>query len=66
MGTSDREDAAWQMAWSWVVREHERPLNADERNDLIRWLQADPLHRQNYEEAARVWLLSGLVPSPDD
>jgi len=61
---ANRDDPAWQTAWNWVLREHERPLDAGEQSELIQWLKADPAHYRDYEEASRIWLLSGLVP-PD-
>jgi ferric-dicitrate binding protein FerR (iron transport regulator) len=57
-----RDDPTWQTAWNWVLREHERPLNAAEQSELVQWLKADPAHYKNYEEASRIWLLSALVP----
>jgi transmembrane sensor len=66
MGNSDRDDPIWDTAWAWVVREHERSLDSDAQRDLIRWLKADPAHLKTYEEASRIWLLSGLLPPSDD
>jgi len=66
MSNPDREDPAWQTAWRWVIREHEGPLPAEEQEELVRWLKADPAHFKSYEEASRIWLLSGLLPSEDD
>jgi transmembrane sensor len=67
---ADRDDPVWRTAWHWVLREHERPLEAAEQSELIQWLKADPLHFKSYEEAARIWLLAALVPpdsaAPDD
>jgi ferric-dicitrate binding protein FerR (iron transport regulator) len=65
MSNPDSEDPAWQTAWRWVVREHEGPLAPDEHAELVSWLQADPSHHKSYEEASRIWLLSGLVPPVD-
>lgn len=62
MRTNERDDPTWQAAWFWVMLEHEQPLSDTQRDELARWLQADPSHRKVYEEASRLWLLSGLVP----
>ncbi len=59
---SDRDDSIWRTAWDWVTREHEQPLSADSGAELLGWLQANPVHRQTYDQAARLWLLTGLIP----
>lgn len=61
-----RADPLWDTAWEWIVREHEQPLDAPAQQQLLTWLKADPSHLKIYEEAARVWLATGLLPSPDD
>jgi ferric-dicitrate binding protein FerR (iron transport regulator) len=66
MHNSDRDDPMWQTAWSWVIREHEQPLNESQQTELVQWLKANPAHFQTYEEASRIWLLSGLVPASPD
>jgi len=66
MSTSDSTDSLWDTAWKWVVREHEQDLDDPSREALFAWLSQDPEHRKVYEEACRVWLISGLVPPPDD
>lgn len=65
MSTSEHHDPLWQIAWDWVLREHEQSLDADTQADLIEWLKADPTHRKLYDEACRLWLLVGLVPPSD-
>jgi ferric-dicitrate binding protein FerR (iron transport regulator) len=65
MSTSDSTDSLWDIAWKWVVREHEQDLDAPSREQLLAWLSQDPEHRKVYEEACRVWLISGLVPPAD-
>lgn len=65
MENSEREDLVWDTAWEWVVREHEQPLDAAVRQQLVAWLMADPSHRKAYDEAAHIWLLAGLIPPPD-
>ncbi|PTR15842.1 uncharacterized protein DUF4880 [Nitrosospira sp. Nsp2] len=37
-------------------------MNPADLKELSKWLKAHPSHREAYEEAARVWLLTGLVP----
>lgn len=66
MTDSRRNDPVWQTAVDWVLRAHERPLDADAMAALTAWLDQDPAHRAAYEEAARVWLLAGLVPPSGD
>ncbi|WKB55462.1 FecR/PupR family sigma factor regulator [Eleftheria terrae] len=62
MSTEEQDDPRWDAAWSWVMREHEHALGDAERAELQAWLQADPANRKTYDAAARLWLLSGLVP----
>jgi ferric-dicitrate binding protein FerR (iron transport regulator) len=62
MNPSDRNDAQWNAAWGWVIREHEQPLDEAARAELVAWLKADPAHLEHYEEACRIWLAAALVP----
>lgn len=56
-------DPAWEQAMDWVMREHEQGgLNTAEQRALNDWLAAKPAHGKAYEEARRVWLLTGLLP----
>lgn len=73
MSMQRRDDPIWQTAWQWVLREHEeQPLPPQAQAELREWLGADPAHRQCHEQAAHLWLLTGLVPpvnhvpAPDD
>ncbi|MFC4314154.1 FecR/PupR family sigma factor regulator [Steroidobacter flavus] len=66
MTDSGRDDPAWDLAWEWIVREHEQPLDAAARQQLTAWLNADPSHLRAYQQAAKVWLIAGLVPPPPD
>lgn len=63
---SARDDSVWNTAWSWVVREHEQPLDDAARTELVAWLKANPNHLASYEEASRIWLASALVPGPGE
>lgn len=57
------EDPVWEAAWAWVQREFDHDtFDAAARAEMTAWLLADPLHRARYDEAARLWLLAGLVP----
>ena len=38
-------------------------LDPADLKELSKWLQVHPSHKEAYEEAARLWLLTGLVPS---
>lgn len=61
--SNDRStDRAWQQALDWVLRAQEQPLDAAASAALAAWLAEHPSHRAAYDEAARVWLLTGLVP----
>ncbi|AVQ84865.1 MULTISPECIES: FecR/PupR family sigma factor regulator [unclassified Variovorax] len=67
--TKDKDhDPVWQAAWTWVRRQHEQrgSLDGATRDEFMQWLAADPLHRKTHEEAARLWLLVGLVPPAND
>jgi ferric-dicitrate binding protein FerR (iron transport regulator) len=59
------DDAAWQAALDWVMAQHESPEDASLREALAAWLGESPAHRAAYEEARRVWLLTGFVPPMD-
>lgn len=61
-----RQHDLWQAAVDWVLRAHERPLDAQTAAALTAWLEQDPGHRQAYQEAVRVWRLTGLVPPARD
>lgn len=52
----------WRAAWRWVQRDHEQPLDDEQRDALMRWRDEHPSHRIAHDQAARLWLLSGLVP----
>jgi transmembrane sensor len=64
MSGPDLDEAVWNAAWAWVIREHEHSLDDAARAELIAWLKSDAAHLACYEEASRVWLASALVPSP--
>lgn len=57
-------DPVWQAALDWVLRA--QLLDAETAPALAAWLERDPAHRKAYEEASRVWLLTGLVPPAAD
>ena len=61
------DDAVWDLAWSWASR---RPQEGEAEDaaleELARWLAADAAHRQAYQKACRLWLLTGLVPPAHD
>lgn len=64
MTNSQYEDEVWHTAVDWVIREHES-LSPVELKELIDWLNMDPVHRDAYDDASRLWLLTGLVPRSD-
>lgn len=56
-------DPIWDLAWSWVMRQHERETFTDSAEaQLKQWLSADAAHRLAYDRAGRLWLAAGLVP----
>lgn len=62
-----KRDPVWDVAWSWVLRQHEREsFDANAQAELTQWLVADAAHRQAYDKAGRLWLLVGLVPPVSD
>ena len=65
--TEEREaDPVWQAAWMWVQRQHDHERFGDAAMaELVAWLKRDPAHRAAYNKAAKLWLLSGLVPPAD-
>lgn len=56
-----REDPVWNTAVEWVIRGHGLPDPAY-LEELTDWLNQDPSHRAAYEEASRLWLLTGFLP----
>ena len=66
MTDSRQNDPVWQAAVDWVLRAQEQPLDPGTTAALTAWLAQDPAHRAAYEEAARIWLLTGLVPPSED
>lgn len=66
MTNSRENDPVWQAALDWVLRAHKQPLDANSASALAAWLAQDPAHRKAYEEASRVWLLTGLVPPSEN
>ncbi len=44
MSRAEFNDAVWNTAWEWIVKEHEHSLDAAARDQLVAWLQ-DPTHR---------------------
>jgi len=52
-----------QAAIGWVMARNDAPGDAAVREGLAAWLAADAAHRAAYEEARKVWLLTGLLPA---
>jgi ferric-dicitrate binding protein FerR (iron transport regulator) len=55
-------DSIEQAALAWVMALHEAPGDTTLLIALADWLNASPQHRRAYEEANRVWVLTGLIP----
>ncbi|WP_454694297.1 FecR/PupR family sigma factor regulator [Achromobacter aegrifaciens] len=64
---NSKQDPVWDIAWSWVLRQHEREsFDASAEAELAQWLAVDAAHRQAYDKAGRLWLMAGLVPPAND
>ncbi|MBT2773076.1 DUF4880 domain-containing protein [Halomonas sp. ISL-60] len=63
---SGGDDAVWQTALDWLMREHEQALSDADREALHTWLAASSQHRQVFREAEQLWLLTGFIPSGDE
>nr|WP_163500600.1 DUF4880 domain-containing protein [Halomonas socia] len=66
MASDSGEDAVWQAALDWSMRMHDGDLEDAERAQLHAWLAASPNHREAFQEAERLWTLTGLVPPKDE
>lgn len=62
MTTSRANDPVWQAALDWVLATRAQPPDRRTASQLQDWLDQSPAHRQAYEQAVRVWLLTGLLP----
>lgn len=66
MDATNSNDKHWQAAMDWVLRLHDNELQGAVpealQAELATWLRADPGHRPAFEEASRVWLITGMVP----
>ncbi len=60
-------DPAWDSAWAWVRRQHQPDgFNEVAQREFVSWITADSQHKVLYEKAAKLWLLTGLVPPAND
>ncbi len=59
------EKSVWEQALDWVLQEHENGFDENTRHVFLSWL-AIPEHQKAYEEAAHLWLLTGMVPLSED
>lgn len=63
----DKQDPIWDAAWRWVRREYnQEDFGLAEQAELRAWLGSGPTHRTAYDNAAKLWLLVGLVPPAVD
>lgn len=60
------DDAIWQAALDWLIREHEESLSEIDREALYAWLAVSPQHRSVFHEAKQLWLLTGVIPLRDE
>jgi ferric-dicitrate binding protein FerR (iron transport regulator) len=62
MGRADRNDPRWNVAWDWVIRQHEQqPLTESAHAELTQWLKADPANFEHYQQAHRIWQAAALA-----
>ena len=61
MEGSREHEAVEQAALAWVMALNDAPADPQVRSALQGWLAASPTHRAAYEEACRVWQLTGLA-----
>ncbi|QNI03777.1 DUF4880 domain-containing protein [Halomonas sp. SH5A2] len=66
MDNNSGDDAVWQTALDWLMREHEQTLSDADREALRAWLAASSQHRQVFHEAEQIWLLTGMIPRSDE
>lgn len=64
------KDLLREVAWDWVLKQHEQHETGIDNPAfnvaLQNWLEEDPAHRKAYDEALRIWAISGLVPPEDN
>ena len=65
MTTPESHDLAWQQALDWLLRQQEQGLDESACKELLAWLEAAPQHKQAYQQAQRLWLLTGLIPASE-
>ena len=61
MAGSQEKEAIDQAALAWVMAMNEAHGDPQVGSALQGWLAASPAHRAAYEEACRVWQLTGLA-----
>ena len=66
MAENESVDLAWKQAVDWIMREHEQPLDDAAQERLRHWLAQAPAHRNAYEQARALWLITGLMPTADE
>ncbi|MFJ5535660.1 FecR/PupR family sigma factor regulator [Vreelandella titanicae] len=66
MDNDSGDDAVWQTALDWLMREHEKTLSDADREALHAWLAASSQHRRVFREAEQLWLLTGMIPRSDE
>lgn len=60
------EEVVDSQAAQYVARLYSGEMSALEEKALLAWLDADPVHRNAYEKALRIWDAAGeLVDDPD-
>ncbi|KGJ97523.1 hypothetical protein [Colwellia psychrerythraea] len=61
--TAADKDKIWETAWQWAQYPvHDTPIEHQDIQRLNAWLNADLLHRQAYDKATHLWLMTGFAP----
>jgi ferric-dicitrate binding protein FerR (iron transport regulator) len=52
----------WQAALDWLLLQHEQAFSDIDQLAFSTWINANVAHQRAYDEAKRVWQLTGLLP----
>ncbi|WDY57149.1 FecR family protein [Pseudomonas sp. PSKL.D1] len=56
-------DTVREQAAEWFARVQDAPRDAGLQLQLHAWLDADPLHREEYDQLGRLWAAADLIPA---
>ena len=60
------DDVIWRQAVDWLLQEQEETFDGSAHKALLLWLAEAEGHRQAYEKARKVWMITGLQPSSEE